>query len=264
MKPVPSFMHLSDADLTKEVARLIHAERAATVDLVASLAEFDRRRLFLPAGFSSMYSYCRDALHLGDGAAYRRIEAAKACRRFPIVLEMLAEGRVSLTAVTLLSPHLTEANHLALLEEATHLSTRDVERIVARLRPKPDVPTVVRKLPMAKPAVLQLAGTPASESTAAAVPVALSAPHPIIKPLAPERFKLQVTMSEATHDRLRRLQNLMRHSIPSGDVAVIVDRALTCLLQEVLRRKTGARKSDFRKEDDPQRPETGGHAPLFH
>ena len=68
MRSVSSFAQLSDADLTKEVARLLRAERGATVDLVASLAEFDRRRLFLPAGFSSLYAYCRDFLHLGDGA----------------------------------------------------------------------------------------------------------------------------------------------------------------------------------------------------
>ena len=51
----------------------------------------------------------------------------------------------------------------------------------------------------------------------------------------------------------------MRHSVPSGDVGLIIDRALTCLLQDLLRRKTGARKSDFSEDDDPRRPEKGGH-----
>lgn len=267
MEPVPSFRHLSDADLTSELARLVHAERASLVSLIASLAEFDRRRLFLPAGCSSLFAYCRDFLHLGDGAAYRRIETARAYRRFPIILELIADGSVSLTTVTLLSPHLTERNHRALLQEATHLPTRDVERIVARLSPRPDAKTMVRKMPAAarqeplSPAVVDEA---AVGNDAQATPPARLPARSVIAPLSPERYKLQITMSQETHDKLRQLQSLMRHSIPSGDVGLIIDRALTCLLQDLLRRKTGARKSDFRKEDDPRRPEKGGHTGLLH
>ena len=51
-------------------------------------------------------------------------------------------------------------------------------------------------------------------------------------PLSPARYKLQVTISDATHDKLRRLQDLMRHTVPSGDVAEILDRALTLLLDD--------------------------------
>lgn len=63
--------------------------------------------------------------------------------------------------------------------------------------------------------------------------------RPIIAPLSPERFKLQVTISREAHDTLRQLQDLMRHTNPSGDAAQIVERALKVLLKEVLRRKCG-------------------------
>lgn len=239
METVPSFAHLSDADLTREVARLLDSERNATASLVASLAEFDRRRLYLPLGFSSLFTYCRDALHLGEGAAYRRIEAARACRRYPVILELLAKGSVSLTALSLLSPHLTAANHAALLDEATNQSSREIERIVARLKPKPDVPTVLRRLPVPE------------STTTRTTPVVLPKPeaqqpspsqrpfHRSISPLSPERYRLQITMSQRGHDNLRQLQDLMRHSIPSGDAAQVVERALDVLLKDVLRRKCG-------------------------
>ncbi len=87
-------------------------------------------------------------LHLSEHAAYLRgIEAARSARRYPKILDRLADGSLHLTAVSLLGPHLTAANHLEVLDSARHKSKRDVEQLVARLRPQPDVPAVIRKLP---------------------------------------------------------------------------------------------------------------------
>jgi 5-methylcytosine-specific restriction endonuclease McrA len=58
--------------------------------------------------------------------------------------------------------------------------------------------------------------------------------------LSPACYKLQFSISHDTHDRLRRVQDLMRHTIPNGDVAAIFDRALTLLLREVERRRCAA------------------------
>jgi hypothetical protein len=61
-----------------------------------------------------------------------------------------------------------------------------------------------------------------------------------VSPLTPERFKIQFTVSRATHDKLRRAQDLLRHSIPNGDPAVIFDRALTLLIEQAERAKLAA------------------------
>ncbi len=55
----------------------------------------------------------------------------------------------------------------------------------------------------------------------------------VAAPLAPERYKIQFTASRETYEKLRRAQELLRHRIPSGDIAAIVDRALTRLLAEI-------------------------------
>ena len=44
-------------------------------------------------------------------------------------------------------------------------------------------------------------------------------------------------MSLATHDKLRKAQALMRHRVPDGDPAAIIDRALDALLREAERTK---------------------------
>lgn len=243
MTTVPSFAHLSDAALTREGERLIRDERHAIASLVSWLTEYDKRRLYLAEGFSSLFTYCREVLHLGEGAAYRRIEAARAARRFPLILDMLDAGELSLTAIGLLAQHLTDANHQAVLRQAAQKSTREVERLVAELAPKPDVPVVIRKLPAPSTAPAPGTHSPAPRAVVPALPPLLRpAPaghRPLVAPLAPERYRLQITMSREAHDDLRQLQNLMRHSIPSGDAAQIVERALKVLLKDVLRRKCG-------------------------
>jgi hypothetical protein len=92
-----SFADLSDDQLLAEVRRPAAAERRATAALIRSLMELDARRLFyLSAGCSSLFTYCTQVLHLAEGAAYNRIEATRAARRFPVIIEArgwLADGR---------------------------------------------------------------------------------------------------------------------------------------------------------------------------
>ena len=75
-----------------------------------------------------------------------------------MILECLAAGSLHLTAVSLLAPHLTPANYHALVDEARHKSKREVEQLIARVRPQPDAPIVVRKLPTSQTALSDQAG----------------------------------------------------------------------------------------------------------
>ena len=144
------FVHdLSDDQLIVEVHRLAGCEAQATARLIAALAEFDARRLYLGQGCSSMFTYCTQVLHFAEHAAYNRIEAARAARRFPVILALLADGSIHLSAIRLLAPHLTQENHGGVLREAIHKSKREVEHIVVRLQPRPDAVPVIRKLPSA-------------------------------------------------------------------------------------------------------------------
>jgi hypothetical protein len=216
---------LSDSDLLTELERAVASERHATARLIALLMEVDSRKLHAGQGYSSLFTYCVQRLHLSEHAAYLRIEAARLARRFPMILDRLSDGSLHLTAVTLLGPHLTAANHLELLESARHLSKREVEVLIARVRPQPDVPSIVRKLPV----------VPQVHVPAVAAPVAPRPPE--IKPLASERYKVQCTVSRETYDKLRAVQDLLRHTIPNGDLSAILDRALTLLLADLSRTK---------------------------
>ncbi|HEY6074855.1 MAG TPA: hypothetical protein VIV15_16100 [Anaerolineales bacterium] len=164
---------LSDDALLTRVRDLAAREREATAVLVAHLAELEERQLHLEQGYSSLFGYCTQVLHLSEYAAYARIAAARAVRRFPALLELLAAGVMTLTTVELLAPHLTEANHRDVLEEARYRSKRQVEEMIARLNPRPDVPASLRRLPSPQGSVV--AATMATDSEVETSPV-LSGP----------------------------------------------------------------------------------------
>lgn len=165
-----------------------------------------------------------------------------------MILELLAAGSVNLTTVTILAPHLTPGNHRALLEEASHRGKGEVEVMKARVTPRPDVPASLRRLPAPSTVAATLPLVSAEQDDAivrkepppTAVQAAPGPQRPVVEPLTPERYRLQFTVSKATHDALRRLQNLLAREIPDGDPAVIVDRALTLLLKDVEKKKLGA------------------------
>src|SRR5688572_20193294 len=143
----PSFRACSDDQLVAEVTRLASRERGATAALIQGLIELDVQRLYLREGCSSLFTYCTQVLHLAEGAAYNRIECARAARRFPMIVEAIAEGTLTPTAVRLLAPHLTADNHRDVLASARHQRKREIERIIAILHPTPPAPTMIRKLP---------------------------------------------------------------------------------------------------------------------
>lgn len=154
---------LSDVGLLSQVSLLARCERSTIADLVAHLAEFDSRRLYRGEGHSSLFTYCTAVLRFSEFGSYNRIEAARAARRFPVVLDLLADGSLNLATVRMLAPHLTAENFDAVVAEAKGKSKRAVEVIVARLAPRPDAPTIVRRLPAPAPA----AAVPRIEPTAA-------------------------------------------------------------------------------------------------
>ena len=247
---------LSDDELVERVKHLAECERRASVALIRSLVEFDSRQLYLREGCSSLFTYCTHVLHLSEGSAYNRIETARAARRYPKVLEGLERGDLTLTAVRLPAPHLTPANHGEVLAAARHRSKQGIQELIAALNPRPATVTIVRRVAPqlskgdSAPAFAAAQELEASVATAAAVTsppsssgqnvAATTVPQfraAAITPLAPEHYKLQVTLPRETHEKLRRAQALARHMLPDGDVSSILDRALTLLIDHLERRR---------------------------
>jgi hypothetical protein len=263
---------LSDAALVAGLKSFLARERSDTAGIVAHLAELDTRDVVLREGYSSLFVYCRDALGMSEGEAYNRIEVARAARRFPVVLDMVSDGRLHLTAVRLLAPHLTADNHAEVLASARGKTKLEIQEIVARLAPRPDAPVSVRRVPASRPETSPpiaaavatasllsppltsapvISAPPAACAPAAASPAtrepALGAtiapppvPHAVVTPLSPERYKLQVTISGETLEKMRLAKDTLSHAIPTGDDAAILSRAFDALLEQLARQKFAA------------------------
>jgi hypothetical protein len=282
---VGAFAALSDDELVKRVRDLAANERRASVALIRSLVEFDTRRLYLREGCSSLFTYCTQVLLLSEGSAYNRIETARAARRHPNVLEALERGDLTLTAVRLLAPHLTPANHIQVLAAAQHRSKLEIQELIASLAPRPAAATIIRRMASQPPtgdSARNVVGQEADTSlarTAAVTPddpslrsttlsnrsssggqdvAATPAPQfraAVVTPLAPQRYKLQATLARETHDKLRRAQALARHMDPSGDVGSILDRALTLLIDDLERRRFARVASPRPSRSEALRPD---------
>jgi hypothetical protein len=198
---------LTDEQLLAETHRFARDERVATAGLIRHLAEMDARRLFVREGCASLFTWCTEVLHLSEAAAYNRIEVARIGRRFPAVFDALDEGSVTLTAVKVLGPYLTEANHADLLAAARHRSRREIEALLTGVPPPSPLPIAFRETTI----------------------------H-----LAPGLHEVRFTITSATRDKLERARELLRHAVPNGEYAAIFDRALTVLLAQLERRRGGA------------------------
>jgi 5-methylcytosine-specific restriction endonuclease McrA len=233
---------LTNEALLAETKRAAALERRTTAELLTLLIEVERRALHLALGYSSMFVYCTRVLMLSEQAAFKRITAARAAERHPVILERLIDGELTLSSIRILAPHLTDETADSLLDAARHKSTREVEHLVATTYPQPDIPPSVRALPAPKAVVADherasglLDCEPVQPLLSTPV-VSVSMPR-LVVPLAPRRYLVRVTVSQETYDKLIRARALLRHRVPDGDLAEILDRALTLLVQGAKRSK---------------------------
>ena len=259
---------LPDDELLCRLAALLARSRRNESDLVAHIGEVDRRRLYARHAAPSMFAYCTEVLHLSEAEAYVRITAARAAREYPALLDMLGDGRLHLSGIARLVSYLTRENAADLLARAAHRSKRQIEELLAEIAPRPDAPATIRKLPERPVAHLDLRSVPATASTevlpavselrleapegnrrtpelcpdrvVSTIPLA---PPPSIEPLAPERYRVQFTASADLRQKLERLKALMRSQVPDGDLAAIIDQAVTEKLERLEARRFGKTKA---------------------
>ena len=148
------------------------------------LREVDARSPWAREGLPSMHACCVEGPRMSEGAADKRVTAARLGRRLPAVMEAVRDGRLHLSAVLLLAPRLTGENHRALMAEASGKSKREVEKVVARWFPQRDAAISVRRLPAERP-----------------------------EPLSEGRYKVSAAASQALVDKLEEAKGLISHRV---------------------------------------------------
>jgi hypothetical protein len=255
-RPTP-LRQLPDDELLRRTTELVGRSRRTEAEIVAHIAEVDERRLFARSASPSMFAYCIEVLRFSEAEAYLRIAAARAARAHPTLLDMLADGRLHLSSVARIAPHLTAANRDAVLARAVHKSKREIEELVAELAPRPDATAFVRRLPeprlhraasptssapaadLSRPSVAtvqlvpdrvagtrlvpdRVAGTRIDRDGVAACQLVPERVPRAIEPTSPGRYKVQFTASRELRDKIERLRELMG----VVDLAAVIDEAV--------------------------------------
>jgi len=230
MNPNPALASLCNEQLLSATREILRRGCVVEADLLAHLAEIEERRLHLEMACPTMFAFCVMKLGFSEDATYNRLGVARAARQLPAILDVLRSGAVHLSGLRALVPHLTADNHCEILARARGKSKREIEELVAALAPKPPVPDAMRKLPKAAAQLALESGSAAARRVER--PRAMA-------PLSEDTFRVRFTASRGLRDKLRQAQDLLRHRVPSGDLAAIVESAVDLLIEKVKKERFG-------------------------
>jgi hypothetical protein len=250
-----SLDHLSNDQLLSSTRGLVGGSNQLLAALLAHLAEVEARGIHRERACASLYTYCIYEFRMSEDAAFRRARAARIARQFPILLEQIAAGEIHLTAVLMLGPHLTEANHREVLARAKHRTKKEIAKLVRELDPLPEVPARVEPLGPAS----RVPATPRSptwaEFVASLCPPVRELPpaecprnwvdaptnciveDPEPPSLAPQRYKVQFTATQEYVDLLEQAKDLLSHAVPDRSIEEVHLRAMRALVAELKKRK---------------------------
>lgn len=212
----------SDEQLITKLVSFVEEERTRLHAFLSWLGELDLRKAPEKKGYSSTFDFCVRHLKLSQDEAYRRITAARAAVMRPEILTALADGHLSLSAVSRIAPHIRRPDALEIISRAVGKSARQIDEIVAPLRPVPEKRDTIRTISV----------------------ISSGSSAPLGQPALRGSFSFHGSL--ALRDAIERIQELLSHSCPSG------------ALEEVLL----VVALDYLERHDPQKGLPGRLAPV--
>ena len=135
---------ISDKALLSGIRRLSETERKTVLSILVHLVEIDRRRLYLPLGYSSLYEFCVKQLGYCEATAVRRVNVARCIAQFPLAYRALASGKVSLSNLSMVTRIITAENVSDLLSRIEGAAKKEVELLVSSRNPRSAIRDSVR------------------------------------------------------------------------------------------------------------------------
>ena len=178
--------------------------KRAEADLISILQEVDAARVFTKLGFTSLFTYCVQALGLSESVTANFIAVARKAREIPVLQSAIQSGELTVSKARKITPVLTVANQEEWVEKAKALPTRKLEEEVARVAPRQAVPERM-------------------------------------KIVSEDRVELRLGISKSARERLKRVQDLesQRTSHP-----VSLEEALEAMLEVYLEVKDPIRRAE--------------------
>jgi hypothetical protein len=141
---------VSDHELLKSLQSLVGQERAILTDILQHLLEVENRKLHLKEGYPSLFQYAIEVLHYSEAQAFRRISAMRLMKEIPEIKSSIIDGTIQLTHLTQAqqyfkhkakeSESLTKEEKVELLDSLKNKTTRETEKVFAKLSPEQVAP----------------------------------------------------------------------------------------------------------------------------
>lgn len=183
----------------------IKHETAATLQVLHTLREIERRRAFALKSYPSLFEFCVDYLGYKKGAAYRRILAMRALKEMPEVEEKVQSGVLSLMTLSQAQGYFKERARVQkplpiedkreILKNLENKSSRDTEKYFLKVMPQDH----------------------AKEK---------------LKPLDEDNYSWQVTLPQRVKDKITKLQHLLGKEGNNLENMDVLERALDMAIKE--------------------------------
>jgi hypothetical protein len=221
---MPNMPNMPNEALVKELRELACRERKLTREILICINEFERRKLHLELGYSSVIEWLIGELHYSEGAAYRRVNAARVLRDVPSVAEKIQNGSLTLSS-------------LATLQSAIQSEER---RTHAKITPKAKQDLTARLEKKSKLETAKVLGSVFPELNLER--------RDELRPVSATESRLVARVSEETRVSLERVRELLSHAMPEASWGEIIER----LADDYLKRHDPLLKPRANsKRDDP-------------
>ena len=203
---------VDDRALVAGIRAQVGTERQVVADFLLMLGEIDTRRLYANEGFEALYLYVV-ALGFTEAEAFGRIALARLLSKLAWLYDYIVDGRLTLTALRHLAPHLEEGHARHLVDRAVGLSVKEVDRLIAGL---------AKPRRVMAPAPLALTEVPGGEDV-----MQLSAVRPDkTRYVTPERVEVKFSAREQVMSKFERVKALARCKGVGGTYEEILDHVL--------------------------------------
>jgi 5-methylcytosine-specific restriction endonuclease McrA len=223
---------MTNQELEVKLKSLTREERRITNEILHLIGLADERRLYLERGYPSLFEWLR-SYGYSEGAANRRIQAARVLRAVPEVSRKLADGEVNLTTLAkaqsvmraqekATGQRLSAQDKAAAIAEIEGKSTEQAERALLSLFPKAASPIRQERM------------TIVDENTA----------------------RLAVNLSNETLADLQKIKDLLSHSMPEASFAEVIAHLAKNYLAREKRGCERRRKNESQKCRDERKKES--------
>ena len=219
-----NYQHLSNEALLALALQKSKDERELTLEVVNLICEVDRRRLYLPLGFGSLFDFVVQKLGFEEGAALRRISAARLIQAVPEVEQKLSQGRLSLSVLSQAQSFFRKEEKLlaqASGKARVRLATKEKREILLKLENQ-----------SAREAQKTLLGLSPEQVTLAETQRVVGSEH----------TELKLVIKDTLREKLERLKCLLSHKNPNMTTAELIEELAELALQKLDPQRKGQTK----------------------